>query len=165
MNNPVAVRREPERAVREADGLGTTRVVGQRARRLPASVLGMIYLLVIQFVLGVAVNLFVTISPSPDGFWWPVVQGPAAVLIVHVLVGVLLVINSIVVLVHAFRMSDKAPRLIAGLGLAAVLAAAISGRVFLGNTQNVASFAMAIGFGVAVVAYSQLLYALRVGRA
>lgn len=124
----------------------------------------MVYLLVIQFVLGMAVNLFVTISPSQNGFWWPVVQGPAAILIVHLLLGVLLVINSIVVLVHAFRMSDLAPRLIAGIGAAAVLAAAISGRVFLGNNQNVASFSMAIGFAVAVVAYSQLLYALRVGR-
>jgi hypothetical protein len=35
----------------------------------------MVHLLLIQFALGMAVNLFVTISPSPNGFWWPVVTG------------------------------------------------------------------------------------------
>ena len=126
-------------------GSGAEPDVDRRARRQRGSLLGKIYLLGIQFALGMAVDLFVTVSASPSGFWWPVVRGPAAILVLHIVLGTFLLVNSIVILAHAIRVARPAPRLLAGLGSAALFAAFASGRVFLGNNQNGASQRPLIG--------------------
>ncbi|MGH2444034.1 MAG: hypothetical protein ACRDFX_12840 [Chloroflexota bacterium] len=138
--------------------------------RFRGNVLGMLSLLIIQFVLGMAVNLFITITRNHPGtnsadFFaavfqsvvWAVSQGPI-VLILHAILGLLLFINSIFILISAYRLPSTAVRVLAVLGTLGIIAAGINGASFLSYNQDANSFVMSITFALAAVVYTQILY-------
>jgi hypothetical protein len=141
-------------------------------QRFRGNLLGILSMLILQFLLGMGVNLFVTITrhhpgANPPEFFggavqsvfWAATQGPV-VLILHTILGLLLVINSVVILVGAFRLPSTATRVLASFGVLGIVGAGFNGASFLNYNQDVNSYLMSVGFALAAVVYTQLLYML-----
>ena len=123
-----------------------------RARLLSAS-MGALSMLVLQFVLGIGVNLYVTVSPGGPGKAFS--NGP--LLALHAALGLLLIIAAIDLLVRAVLARHRALIATSAVGLLAVLAAAGGGMAFVKNGQDGASMAMAVATGVAMLCYGASL--------
>ena len=118
--------------------------------------MGAAVLLIIQFALGTAVNLYVTL-PGHKAFFSTVFG--SALLAAHVIVALVLLGASISALVRAIR----ARRVIVptAIGLAAVLGAATAGAAFTSTQNNGASLAMALATATAMVSYLAAIFRLR----
>ena len=123
---------------------------------LRGNCMGAAVLLIIQFALGTAVNLYVTL-PDHKAFFATVFG--SAVLAAHVAVALVLLGASISALVRAIR----ARRAIVptAIGLTAVLAAAAAGAAFTSTQHNAASLAMALATAAAMVSYLAPIFTLR----
>jgi hypothetical protein len=133
---------------------------------------GVIVLLLVQFLLGMAVNLFVTIptnhpgSQPPEYFGgvvqsvtWAVLQGPL-LLVLHAAFGLVLVVGAAAVVARAGPLGGRMLRSTTILGFLTVLAAGLNGGSFLNYNQDFSSMIMASLFAVAVACYVFALYAL-----
>ena len=118
-------------------------------------------MLVVQFALGIYVNLYVTV-PSADhghGFGQAIANGPAG-LTLHIVLGLLLILAALGFLVQAIL--ARRPALIAAavLGLLAMVGAAASGSTFTGGGKDGASMAMALLAAVGLLCYGTCLFQL-----
>ena len=129
----------------------TTRLAALRGNCMGAAVL-----LIVQFGLGIAVNLYISL-PEHKSFWATVFG--SATLVAHAIVALLLLGASIGALVRAIR-SRRAIAL-TSIGLAAILAAGIAGASFVGNQSNGASLGMALATAVAMFCYLAAVFSLR----
>ena len=123
---------------------------------LRGNCMGAAVLLIIQFGLGIGVNLYVAL-PAHKSFLSTVFG--SAVLAVHAIVALALLGAAIGALVRAIR----ARRAVAftSVGLAAIVAAAIGGASFVGSQGNGASLAMALATAVAMFCYLAAIFSLR----
>jgi hypothetical protein len=129
------------------------------ARRLAAlrgNCMGAAVLLIIQFGLGIGINLYVTL-PKHKSFFPTVFSSPA--LAVHAIVALLLLGAVISALVRAI--GSRRAIVFTSAGLAAVVAAAIAGASFAGNQSNGASLGMALATAVAMFCYLAAIFTLR----
>jgi hypothetical protein len=126
--------------------------------------------LIVQFLLGMAVNLFVTIPTNHPGanppeyfsgvaqsVTWALLQGPL-LLILHAGLGLLLVFAAIGLLVRGIQSRTRSMILATSFGAFGVLAAGFNGGSFLNYNQDFSSMLMASAFAIAVIAYSVGLY-------
>jgi hypothetical protein len=126
-------------------------------------------LLVVQFLFGVSVNLYVTIpTHHPGAGSGPYLSGAVSsvlwsfssglpLLIVHVVLGVVLLLSGIELVVHSVRAGRRAVIWLAALGLMAIIFAGFNGASFLKYNLNISSMLMSVGFAVAVVCYVVIL--------
>jgi hypothetical protein len=127
-------------------------------------------MLIAQFLLGMAVNLFVKIptdhpgSNPPEYFsgvaqsvTWAIVHGHI-LLAVHAGFGLVLVMAAVGLLVQGIRIGRRALVVSTVVGFIGVLGAGFNGGSFLNYHQDFSSMIMAAGFAIAVVAYSAGLY-------
>lgn len=130
--------------------------VPPRLAALRGTCMGAAVLLIIQFGLGIGVNLYVTL-PGHKSFLSQVFG--SATLAAHAIVAVVLLGASIAALVRAIR----ARRAIAftSVGLAAILVAWAAGASFVGNGSNGASLGMALATAVAMFCYLAAIFSLR----
>ena len=128
---------------------------GTGLRVLRGNCMGAAVLLVIQFGLGTAVNLYVTL-PAGKSFWAKVFSD--GVVAVHALMALLLLAASVSALVRAIRAGRVVWFMAAGL--VAVLVAAGSGVSFVRGGSNGASLAMALAAAVAMFCYLAAIFAL-----
>ena len=140
------------------------------ARQLRITFLFALVMLTAQFLLGMAVNLFVTIpdqhpGANPPEYFSGVVQSVTwAILHGHILLaihagfGLVLVVAAVGTLVQAIGNRRRGIVVSATLGLIGVLGAGFNGGSFLNYHQDFSSMIMATGFAIAVVAYSAGLY-------
>ena len=139
-------------------------------RQLRISLLFALVMLVGQFLLGMAVNLFVKIptehpgSNPPEYFsgvaqsvTWAVLHGNI-LLAIHAGFGLVLVVAAVGTLVQAIGNRRRGVVVSAILGFIGVLGAGFNGGSFLNYHQDFSSMLMATGFAIAVVAYSAGLY-------
>jgi drug/metabolite transporter (DMT)-like permease len=146
----------------------TRTAVSDKTLRLLAFV-GLL-LLVIEFLFGMLVNLYVSIpSPLPGstpstsggvlyGLAWSLGQTSMPTLLLHVVVGLLLVLISLALLVFSLvarRWQWLAASLIA---VAGIILATLSGTNFVESGRAVSSLVMALGFLLALTAYAVGLY-------
>jgi hypothetical protein len=136
--------------------LTASRVSGLRRAGFAAFVM-----LVVQFALGVYVNLYVTV-PRADhrhGLGQAIASGPAG-LTLHIVLGLLLILAAFGFLMRAIL--ARQPRLIAAavLGLLAMIGAAGSGSTFASSGQDSASMAMAALAAVGLLCYGTSLFLL-----
>jgi hypothetical protein len=127
-----------------------------RLAALRGNCMGAAVLLIVQFGLGIGVNLYVTL-PAHKGFFSTVFG--SATLAAHAIVALILLGAAIGALTRAIR----AGRAVAftSVGLAAILAAAIAGASFVGNQGNGASLGMALATAVAMFCYLAAIFSLR----
>jgi heme A synthase len=104
--------------------------------------------ILVEFALGMGVNLYVTI-PSHKSFGGKIFS--QGLLTVHALLGVVLLAGSIAAVVRAVRLGQMRGFTI--LALAGILVAAFGGIGFVSSGGNGASMTMAIGTAVALFAY------------
>ena len=118
--------------------------------------MGALTMLIIQFALGVGVNLYIT--PARGGVGEAFSNGP--LLALHAVLGLLLVIAAIDLLVRAILARHRIVIAAAAVGLLVVIAAAGSGAAFLGDGQNGSSMGMTIAACVAALCYAVCLRVL-----
>jgi hypothetical protein len=136
-------------------------------RRTLGFALGM---LIIQFLLGMAVNLFVTIPGNHPGarpleYFGGVVQSVSWAILhgglwltLHAAWGLVLVLAALGTLLQAIRLGGGARITLAALGFIGVLGAGFNGGSFLNYNEDFSSMLMAVGFALALSAYATLLY-------
>jgi hypothetical protein len=115
--------------------------------------MGALVMLIIQFALGIGVNLY--IEPHKGGIGEAFSNGP--LLAIHAVLGLLLIIAAIGQLVLAIRARHGAIIGASVLGLIAIVAAASSGGSFLSDHTDGASLGMALATAVAMLCYAVCL--------
>jgi len=126
---------------------------------------GISVMLMVQYGLGMGVNLYARVPAADQGAGLAAALGRVltsqpAVLAVHGALGLLLLVAAVNVLTRAILV--RHPRAIAAsaAGLVAIAAAAVSGAAFVSHGQAGASMAMAILTGVALLCYLANLYTI-----
>jgi len=140
----------------------TTTARGAGLRALRGNCMGAAVLLVIQFGLGTAVNLYVTL-PSGKSFWSKVFSDGAVA--VHAIVALLLIGASVAALVRAIRAGYRLAVVLTSVSLVAIIVAAASGVAFVRNASNGVSLSMALAAAVALFCYLAAIFALGAGPA
>jgi uncharacterized membrane protein YhaH (DUF805 family) len=116
----------------------------------------MMPLLIVQFLLGMFANLFVTFStstyPNPLAV---VFTGGSLALMLHVVIAVVLFILALLVLISAAFIHRRPVVAIATAGLASTALAFFSGIAFVytSYTNNILSYLMAVGFLFGLIIY------------
>jgi hypothetical protein len=139
-------------------------------RQLRITFLYALVMLIAQFLLGMAVNLFVKIptdhpgSNPPEYFsgvaqsvTWAILHGNV-LLAIHAAFGLGLVIAAIGTLVQAIANRRRGIVVSALVGFIGVVGAGFNGGSYLNYHEDFSSMIMATGFAIAVVAYSAGLY-------
>jgi hypothetical protein len=128
----------------------------RRLATLRGNCMGAMVLLIVQFGLGMGLNLYVTL-PAHKSFLATVFG--SAVLAVHAIVALALLGAAISALVRSIR----GHRAVAftSVGLAAIVAAAAAGAAFAGNQSNGASLSMALATAAAMFCYLAAIFSLR----
>ena len=143
------------------------------ARALRPTMIVVLVALLAQFLLGMAVNLFVQIPDNHPGAHppeyfsgalqsvsWALSDG-GVWLEAHAGLGVLLGLSAIAALVLAIR-SGRGPWMVAtSFGLVGVVAAGFNGASFLNYHEDFSSMLMSSGFAVAMLSYLLGLFAAR----
>jgi hypothetical protein len=127
-------------------------------------------MLIIQFLLGMAVNLFVKIPTNHPGanppeyfggvvtsVTWAILHG-GLWLTLHGAWGLVLVLGAIGTLVQATRLGGGSRITLAALGFIGVVGAGFNGGSFLNYNQDFSSMLMAVGFALAMSAYIAALF-------
>jgi hypothetical protein len=140
---------------------------------LPLGALAMLLLLLAQFLLGMFVNLFISIPSSHPGasqdlvrgavlgVGWAMVGGAPA-LAVHTAVGFLLTAGSVALLLGAIAQGRRRALVVTtAFGLLGVLGAGLNGIGFLNYTVDKTTYLMSVGFSVSVAAYVAVLFFAR----
>jgi hypothetical protein len=127
--------------------------------------LGVAVALLVQYALGMVVNLYVTV-PARDhggGILTAVGRtfsgGPAAVAI-HAGLGLLLIVGGINLVVRSVRSRHRPVIWLSAVSLASILGAALDGAAFVNSGSNGASLGMALLTGVALLCSVVSLYVL-----
>ena len=128
--------------------------------------------LVVQYLLGMAVNLFVTIPKDHPGarpaeyfggavqsVGWALTQAHV-LLILHAGWGLLLLVNGIMLLGFARRSGARGQVIATALGFLSILAAGFNGSSYLNYDEDLSSMLMAAFLGSAVVCYGAGLFLL-----
>ena len=111
-------------------------------------------MLLIQYGLGIGVNLYVTLPAAGHGgrgIGQAFSNGPA--LAVHTVLGLLLILTALSMVVRSVIARHRASIATSVVGTAAILAAAGYGASFVRNGSNAASLGMALATGVALLCY------------
>ena len=135
--------------------------------------LGMLAGLLIQYGLGMIVNLYVSVPARDHGsgvltaVGRALANGPAA-LTVHAALGLLLILGAVNLVIRAVVLRLRLVAWLSAAALLAIVGAAASGAAFVGSGADGDSLAMALLTGVALLCYAVNLFALgpaRPGRA
>ena len=137
------------------------RVADRQLERLRRGSMGAAVMLVIQFGLGVGVNLYITLPAAGSGgrsFGQAFSNG--ALLALHAVFGLLLIVTAVWLLVRAIIARYRPVIMTSAVGLLAIIAAAGFGASFVNSSKNSASLGMALAAGVAVLCYLVSLFIL-----
>ena len=126
--------------------------------------------LIVQFLLGMATNLFVDIPTNHPGarppeyfsgvvqsVTWAILHGNV-LLQLHAVLGLILLIGSVSVFARALRRGNRATKIATGAGAFAILGAGFNGGSFLNYNEDFSSMIMASFFASALAAYAASLY-------
>jgi len=127
-----------------------------RQTRLRQASLAILIGLIVQFALGISVNLYVTLPAvgHPGHAAW---FGNGPLLALHAALG--MVLDAIFVLIRALRARNRTLIVTSAAGLVAILLAAFFGSRFTDKLTNGYSLGMAIAFAGALACYAIGLYA------
>lgn len=128
-------------------GPGAAVAAARRQTGLRRNSVGISVMLIAQYVLGMAINLYVTVPPGAS-----MAHLPAAVT-AHAVFGLFLLVAGISVLIRAFLARMRVLILTSSAGLLAIIGAIVAGAMFTGNERVGSSMAMAVATGVAQLCY------------
>jgi hypothetical protein len=159
----VAAIHDPERKVRRVLESDLASQPSHHARdrqsgMLRRTSLGMAVGLLVQYGLGMVVNLYVTVPRQDEGGGFltaigrALANGPVA-LGVHTALGLLLIVGAVSLMIRAAAARQRAATWLSAVGLLAILGAAASGAGFVNSDSDGASLAMALLTGAALLCY------------
>ena len=128
-------------------GRGGLRRAGLRHMSVAALIM-----LVLQYGLGIILNLYVAV-PAPDahaGIITEIATAPLA-LTAHAILGIALIGTAILLVARAVGVRDRLLAVLATAGLTAIGGAFGAGEIFVRNGQDAASMAMAVLTGMALL--------------
>lgn len=128
----------------------TEQLPGRQAGRISRSSFGLVIMLIIQYVLGIAYNLYGTAPTAHKSIG--LFSSP--LLAVHVVVGILLILAAIELLVQAIRARIQVALITSVIGLLSIIGAAISGSGFTKSGASGASMGMAVATALALLCYT-----------
>jgi len=123
--------------------------------------LAALVLVVAEYLIGMYVNLFVTIPPADHGHGvgTAVANGPA-ILATHAVIGLLLGLAALGVLVQAIMARNPGAIAASAVGLFALAFASVAGASFTSSGHPADSMAMSVFTGVGLLCYATNLYLL-----
>ena len=145
------------------------RAAGISSRQLAAlrgNTFGALALLILQFAIGIVVNLYATVPAKDKGsgifgaIGRALTNGPAS-LATHAGLGLLIVVAAVALVVRSIVTRHTGSIVLSLIGLAAIISAALNGARFVadGGPAN-ASLAMALSTAVAMLCYAIGLFLL-----
>jgi len=114
--------------------------------------------LIVQYVLGMYVNLFLTFpNNATEGQLWEFAwsQPPLAA---HIILAILILIGAIALCIRAIHYKNRRWIIASSLGLVAILAAGASGATFIPSQIDWYSYSMSIFFLAAILSYGWSLF-------
>jgi hypothetical protein len=142
-------------------------------RRLLQAYLTTLITLVVQFMLGMATNLFVQIPNNHPGanppeyfsgvaqsVTWAILHGPSIWLVVHAVLGLLITLSAFGLIFQTVPTRNRLAITTSVVGALAVLAAGFNGGSYLNYHQDFSSILMATFFAISVTAYVVGLWGL-----
>lgn len=128
--------------------------------------LGLSIALLVQYALGMWVNLYVTVPKRDQGGGVPAAVGRAlssgpAALALHAGIGLVIVIGSVALVARATQVRHRMTIVTSLISLLAVAGAAVSGATFVNTGSDGASLGMALLTAVALLCLLVNLYALQ----
>lgn len=123
---------------------------------------GMIIALIVQYLLGMYVNMF-AVAPDDPKFKTESIF-PKIVFGLHGLVGLLLLLGSIYVFISGYQSEDEALRKMTLYGFLSILlafSAGIATVVFKDTAAEISSYVMSIGFLLSFISYGRLFFFLK----
>jgi hypothetical protein len=132
------------------------RAQADKLARLRMASLGVVTMLVLEFILGVIYNLYGTAPTAKKSiglFSSPVIS-------LHVILGILLFVAAVMQLIRAVGARHALSIWLSAIGLVAIVVAGFAGLAFAHNGANSASLNMSIAFAVALGCYIALLVVL-----
>jgi hypothetical protein len=128
----------------------------ERLIRLRGASLGVVVMLIIQFILGMIYNLYGTAPTSAK----PIGLFSSPTIALHVIVGILLGLAAIAQLVRAIGARHGLTIWLSVLGLLSIIGAGVAGLGFTGSGANGASLGMSLAFATALACYVALIVVL-----
>jgi hypothetical protein len=124
--------------------------------RLRGSSIGLVAMLVIQFILGMIYNLYGTAPTSKQSVG--LFSSPTIAL--HVILGILLFLAALAQLIRAIGARHSLSIWLSAVGLVSIIGAGFAGLGFAGSGAASASLGMSLAFALALVCYVAMLVAL-----
>ena len=155
--------RSRDRAIPAARGAGAAT---RADRGLRPNAFAAVVMLLLEYGLGIWVNLYAKIPASDQGkgifaaFGAAVAHGPVG-LALHALLGTLLLVTATILVIRAVLARKAATIAIGVVALLAIITAWLSGARFTGSGADGASFTMAMATGVALLCYVAILFVPR----
>ena len=106
--------------------------------------------LVIQFLLGMYINLYVKFPTSGPGDAWKFAWSSVPVA-AHIILGTLGLLSTILLLVRSIKLKNHHWITVTAIGVAAMLLAVLGGELFITTLKELASYLMAVGFVAALL--------------
>jgi hypothetical protein len=138
----------------------------RRLAALRGNSFGVLMMLIVQFAIGIVVNLDVTVPAADKGsgllgaIGKALSAGPVA-LGVHAGLGLLIIVSAVALVVRSVLARHTAVIVASAVGLLAIIAAAANGASFVSDGgQSSASLAMALATAVALICYAVSLFVL-----
>ncbi len=128
------------------------------APRLKRQAIGIIVMLVLEYILGMTTNLFVhfTQGQAAQANWdFARTQLP---LMAHIILGMLILLAAIVLYIQAVKARSRTWKIPSGIGLGSVLLTIFSGSEFVSKQSDSYSFVMSLLFIVALSSYGWGIY-------
>lgn len=129
---------------------GTGTAQAKRLERVRMASFGALTMLILQFVIGVAYNLYGTAPTAKKS----VGLFSSPLLAIHVILGILLVIAAAMLVFRAVQAKAGAALATSIAGLVAILGAGFAGGSFANDGAAGASLGMAIATGIAMLCYA-----------
>jgi len=127
-----------------------------RLARLRMSSLGLVSMLILEFILGIIYNLYGTAPTSKKSiglFSSPVIA-------LHVILGILLFIAAVAQLVRSIGTRHPLAIWLSAIGLVGILGAGFAGTGFASDGASGASLGMSLAFALSLAAYVVLVFSL-----
>ena len=132
--------------------------------RLRRGSLAVLVLLVVEYAIGMYVNLYVTVPGADHGgsLGSAISNGPAS-LSVHAVIGLLLGLGALGAAAQSILVRHWGLIAASVIGLLAMIFASVAGTGFTSTGADSASMAMSVLIGIAMLCYAANLYLLRPG--
>lgn len=125
--------------------------------RIKRTNFGLLIGLVIQYILGMYVNLFITFPDKLDDTqMWEFTKSQIPLLL-HVILGLALFINSIVLIIFAFKYASTKTKIYSIIGFLFLTLSFYTGESFITNQSDIFSYLMSLGFIGSFVSYLLIL--------